>query len=192
MPILRETLDLNADTPKNRHHENPPRFISVPVTSLPNAGVYFCPASWLHFGVPRAFRKVKEPHKTSCCSRKSRSSSVIASCKDYLPTRQSPLIYTAPQSCLSLSPPPMHAYSVSAVHHEEYLRTNESQGQQDSKGHSMLHLRPPELSYIEGFRFTKEPLCSSHQCGSKSDDRQGRKHPPARCQAQRHQKYRLS
>lgn len=27
MPILRETLDLSADTPKSRHHENPPRFI---------------------------------------------------------------------------------------------------------------------------------------------------------------------
>ena len=29
MPILRETLDLNADTQKNRHQENPPRFIPL-------------------------------------------------------------------------------------------------------------------------------------------------------------------
>ena len=31
MPILRETLDLSADTPKSRHHENPPRFIIPPL-----------------------------------------------------------------------------------------------------------------------------------------------------------------
>jgi len=34
MPICRETRALNADTPKNRHHENPPRFISRLLAAL--------------------------------------------------------------------------------------------------------------------------------------------------------------
>ncbi len=34
MPIWRETRALNADTPRNRHHENPPRFISRLLAAL--------------------------------------------------------------------------------------------------------------------------------------------------------------
>ena len=42
MPICRETRALNADTPKNRHHENPPRFISRRFAVCPEFCVHLC------------------------------------------------------------------------------------------------------------------------------------------------------
>ena len=107
--------DLARDSGLERRHaeEPPPRksasvhFRSCHIT--PKCSSIFLSRSlgslWSSTGLPES----KGTSQTSCCSRKSRSSSAIASCQNYLPPRQSPLIYTVPQPCLSLSPPTMSA-----------------------------------------------------------------------------------
>jgi len=66
------------------------------------------------------------------------------------------------------------------------LRINQSNGKNNSRCHSMLHLGPAHAPYIQGFRLSKEPQRSSKQRGNKSYDHSGRYHNDAMTKAAKH------